>query len=390
MNKEELTPGKIRMARVGDFVEKTIGLEIEKHLEAPELEDGPEMHVWYRVSVPEGITGDGSEYHVYLKKAESDDLCIFLSGGGVAWNGYTAARPVTGAKVAAGLPNFYWNNLRPFTQLMNINTGITQIGNPANPFDSWNILVVAYATGDFHVGRNDFPYTAEDGSEQILHFHGHTNFLEAMKIARRFFPRPARLLIAGDSAGGFAVPAVTGTILEDFYPECTNVTLLSDSAQINYRNWRETAEHIWKSPAAVWQAIQGPNITVEWYRELYRVWGKRLRYLYAGSPRDFLLSSYENDVLTHQYTTDPKVQHQYFQRMQEMLTDLKKINPDFGFFIYNWPNLRMLMGGTVHTAVRHQRFFFRALPSGLTMAEWLGDAVNGNVYDVNLELMAGE
>ena len=117
MKTDAITPGRIRMAKVGDFVEKTIGMEVEKHLEAPDLIEEPEYQVWYRVSIPEGITADGSEYHVYLKKAESDDLCIFLSGGGVAWNGYTAARPVTGAKVAAGLPNFYWNNLRPFTQL---------------------------------------------------------------------------------------------------------------------------------------------------------------------------------------------------------------------------------------------------------------------------------
>ena len=59
-----------------------------------------------------------------LKRAQSDNLCVFLSGGGVAWNEYTAARPVTGGKVAAGLPNYYWNNLRPFTQIMNINIGI--------------------------------------------------------------------------------------------------------------------------------------------------------------------------------------------------------------------------------------------------------------------------
>ncbi len=388
MKTDAITPGRIRMAKVGDFVEKTIGMEVEKHLEAPDLIEEPEYQVWYRVSIPEGITADGSEYHVYLKKAESDDLCIFLSGGGVAWNGYTAARPVTGAKVAAGLPNFYWNNLRPFTQLMNINTGITQIGNPANPFDNWNMLVITYATGDFHVGRSDFPYTGEDGSEQILHFHGYTNFLEAMKVARHFFASPSRLLIAGDSAGGFAVPAVTPTILEDFYPECENVTLLSDSAQINYRNWRYTAENVWKSPERIWKAINGPNIAVEWYRELHRVWGKRLKYLYAGSPRDFLLSSYENDVLTHQYTTDTKVQHDYYLRMQDMLTQLKRIEPDFGIFIYNWPNLRMLLGGTVHTAVRHPRFYFRAMPSDMTMAEWLFDAVSGSVYDVNLELMS--
>jgi hypothetical protein len=46
----------------------------------------------------------------------------------------------------------------------------------------------------------------------------------------------------------------------------------------------------------------------------------------------------------------------------------------------------MPIGGTVHTAVRHKRFYFQT-PSGITMAKWLGDALEGKVYDVNMDLM---
>ena len=55
--------------------------------------------------------------------------------------------------VAAGAPNYYWNNLRPFTQFMNINIGITETDTARNPFDDWNFVVITYATGDFHVGQ---------------------------------------------------------------------------------------------------------------------------------------------------------------------------------------------------------------------------------------------
>ena len=184
MQKQNLTRNQITMEYIGDFVENRIGERIEKRYEAPVLEGTPKDQVWYRIPIPEGLSGDGSGYHIYLKKAESSHLCVFLSGGGVAWNEYTAARPVTGAKVAAGLPNYYWNNLRPFTQIMNINTGITELGNLRNPFDHWNMVVITYATGDFHVGDTDFPYTAEDGSQQILHFHGHINFQNAMRVGK--------------------------------------------------------------------------------------------------------------------------------------------------------------------------------------------------------------
>ncbi|MEE8886360.1 MAG: pectin acetylesterase-family hydrolase [Eubacteriales bacterium] len=374
------------LEKVGDAVDAAISRGIERHFEAPLLDGVPEPYTWYRITIPDGIAGDGSGYYIYIKTANSDHLCVFLSGGGVAWNGYMAARPVTGGKVAAGLPNYYWNNLRPMTQIMNINNGITEANNPENPFDDWNFVIITYATGDFHTGNSTFEYKDENGRRQILHFHGWKNLQKGLEKGKEFFPSPDQMLIAGDSAGAFAVPAVTAMILEDFYPECDNVTLLSDSGQLLYKNWRNTAEHVWKSPACVYEPIHTENITLDWYRNLYSIFGKRLRYLYAGSTRDYLLSAYYNDVVTHKYKTTPAVQERYFHQMQEMVRKLKELNPDFGIFVYRWQSLHLQVGGTVHTAVRHKRFYFRTA-GGRSMAEWLGDAVHGIIYDVNMEFL---
>lgn len=387
-NLKNALPAHPPLEKVGDAVDTAISIGIERHFEAPLLEGEPELYKWYRITIPEGIAGDGSGYFIYIKKAESSHLCVFLSGGGVAWNSYMAARPVTGGKVAAGLPNYYWNNLRPMTQIMNINGGITELNNPENPFDDWNFVIITYATGDFHTGNNDFCYRDENGQQQVLHFHGWKNLQAGLTKGKEYFPDPDKLLIAGDSAGAFAVPAVTGMILEDFYPETSDVTLLSDSGQLLYRNWRETTEKVWKSPACVYEPVRTDNITVDWYRNLYSVWGGRLRYLYAGSTRDYLLSAYYNDVITHKYKTTPAVQNRYYRHMQEMIRQLREINPAFGFFIYRWQSMSLQIGGTVHTAVRHKRFYIRTA-GGKSMAQWLGDAVNGMVYDVNMEFMNG-
>ena len=370
---------------VGTFVEDAIG-HLESRYEAPVPEGLLQEQVWYRIPLPDGLSGDGSEYHIYVKKAPSDRLCVFLSGGGMAWNAFTEARPVTGGKVAAGLPNYYWNNLRPFTQIMNIHTGITEIGNPKNPFDDWNFIVITYATGDLHIGDNDFPYTGEDGTEQVLHFPGHRNFRAAMQKARSLFPAPERLLIAGDSAGGFAVPALADEILKDYYPDCREVTLLSDSSQLYYRRWKTTARDVWKADPEKWECIRSNNLTVDWYRHLYGKYGDRLRYLYAGSVRDYLLSAYYNDVTHKVYSTDAEVQEQFFRQMRTMVRDLKKVTPAFGLFIYDFRNLRFLLGGTVHTAVRQKRFYFHG-HSGISMAEWLGEAEKGNIADAGLPLL---
>ena len=372
---------------LGDFVEYSIGKRIvDKDLIAPELPEKPEKKKWYRVIIPMGMSGDGSEYHIYVKIADPKKLCIFFSGGGVAYNEYTAARPITGGKVAADLPNYYWNNLRPFTQIMNIDMGIMNLKDKANPFKDWSIIDVAYATGDFHVGNSEFPYEGEDKEQHVLHFHGYINFLEAMGISKNLFKNPKKLLIAGNSAGAFAVPALTDEILRVWYPDVKDVTLLSDSALLLYSKWEHTAREVWKAPGPICDAIKSDNITLSWYRNLYSKYEEKLRYLYSSSTRDYVLSAYYNDVTNKTYKTDSDVQDAYYEQLKEMVKELKALTPGFGMYINNWTLPIVTKGGTVHTAVR-EPYFTRFTQDNVTMARWLHDAVDGKVYDVGMELL---
>ena len=388
LNRKNLKRGIVFASKVGDFVENSIGKVMEdKNKLADELPENPENMKWYRVSLDKGLSGDGSEYYIYVKKADQKKLCIFFSGGGVAWNEYTAARPVTGGKVAAGLPNYYWNNLRPFTQLMNINIGITDIASDKNPFKDWSFVVITYATGDFHVGNNDYPYKTEDGKDDILHFHGYVNFLESMKVAKELIPAPDKLLIAGNSAGAFAVPALAGEIIDDYYPNTRSITVFSDSGQLLYKNWRKTAKNIWRSKDCIWKSIHSDNITLDWYKELFRKYGDKIRYLYSSSDRDYLLSAYYNDIINKKYETDQDVQEDYYNQLIDMVHELKEITPAFGIFINNWKIPLITMGGTVHTSVR-ELHFTAFTQDGISMAKWLADAVDGKVYDVGMDLLS--
>lgn len=387
LNKSNFKRGIVFASKVGDFVEDRIGKAIEESsFKAENLPENPEKMKWYKVPIEKGMSGDGSEYHIYVKLADSDKLCIFLSGGGVAYNEYMAARPVTGGKVAAGLPNYYWNNLRPFTQIMNINVGITDIFTDKNPFKDWSFVVITYATGDFHVGNNDYPYTDEAGNENVLHFHGYVNFLESMKVAKSLFPNPKTMLIAGNSAGAFAVPALAGEIADNYYPKTRNITLFSDSGQLLYKHWKRTAKTIWQTRDDVWKSIHGENITLDWYKSLYEKYGNRFRYLYSSSIYDYLLSAYQNDIINKKYKTDQDVQEEYYQQLKVMVKELKSLNPEFGMFINEWKIPLITMGGTVHTSVREPHFLFFT-QDGITMAKWLCDACEGKVYDVGMELL---
>ncbi|MBQ4307187.1 MAG: pectin acetylesterase [Lachnospiraceae bacterium] len=415
-NRKALHNGIILLSHAGDRFEERISSHLSgSRFEAPVLtaDETPEPKKWYRVPLPLGLSGDGSEYHIYLKAGTTDKLVIFLSGGGVAWNEYTAARPATSGAVVSWQPNFYWNNLRPFTQLMNINVGITETDSARNPFDDWNFVVVTYSTGDLHVGNSTLEYklpkekTEKDagtgkasrsaepepgsgeqdsGRRRILHFHGHTNFTEAMKVAIRRFPNPSKLLIAGNSAGAFAVPALSGEIAEAWYPDCEDITLLSDSGQLLYSKWKHIVRETWNADPAFADPVHSDNITLDWFRSLCAKHGRRFRYLYASSTHDYLLSAYYNDVTKKTYRTDSDVQEAFYGQLVSMCAELREFCPDIHFFINNWKNVLYTKGGTVHTAVREPYFYIR-MNGGPTMAGWLADAVEGRLYDVGTELL---
>ncbi len=382
---------------LGDRAERMIGNVIEgTRLEAPELKvrpgldsgfEKPEMEprTWYRVPVEGGKTADGSKYHIYVRRGTSDHLCVFLSGGGIAWNQYTAAHPVTGGRVLAWQPNYYWSNLRPFTQIYNIGVGITDNNARRNPFESWNFVVITYATGDLHLGQNTFRYKDEQGEEQTLFFHGYENFMMSMRIGKTLFPEADKLLIAGESAGAFAVPALAEQIHQEFYPSCHDVTLFSDSALLLNKEWKKTAAEVWKIREGILKDIHGPNLTLDWYRAVYARRGSQYRYLYACSVRDYLLSAFYNDVCNKKYDTDEKMQSIFNRQLLHMVRDLKKITPDFGIYIYDWRRPVLYRGGTIHTMVRQPEFYLRrfGIPS---MAKWLSNAVDGNVTSVGLSL----
>ena len=388
-NKYNLHHGMTFAARAGDFVDTSLGNVIAAKYLAPELEGEPQIGSWYRIVLPDGISGDGSEYYIYIHKGSSDHLCVFFSGGGVAWDEYTAARPITGARRAMGLPNFYWDNLRPITQLMNINIGITETINPSNPFRDWNFVIITYATGDLHIGSNDFPYVSENGTPQVVHFRGHDNFQAAMRASLQYFPNADKLLIAGDSAGAFAVPALTDEILTDYYPAVTDITLFSDSGQLEYPKWQRTARDIWHAAPSLWQPLHTNNPTCDWYENLYRKYGDRLRYLYACSTHDYLLSAYYNDIVSKHYATNAEVRAVFNTQLRDTITRFKTMTPNSGIYLNNWKNLMVLYpglrGGTVHTAVRRPNFYSH-LNVNITMAQWLENAVNGDVADAGVKI----
>ena len=387
-NKENFGRGVAFACRVGDTLEEAAGSTIKKRDYVPVLEGEPMERRWYRVPLPEGLCADGSDYYIYIHKGTSRNLCLFFSGGGLAWNRFTAAHPTTAGKMLTRLPNYYWSNLRPVTQLMNVGLGITNTNSAHNPFYDWNFVIVTYATADLHIGNSSFSYLDEEGVERVLHFHGMKNVEEAMKKAACLFPDPEKILVAGNSAGAFEVAALSGYVKENYYPGCRDITVLSDSGQLVSNDWKHIARDLWNSPKELVDALEGKNPTLDWFRLLNKKHPGAFRCLYASSVFDFILSAYYNDLENRVFRTDEEVQQEFRAQLVQMVHELREINPQFGFFLNNWKIPGLTMGGTTHTSVR-ENYFTRFEEEGVTMSQWLSDAVYGNVYSVGMHYLKG-
>ena len=98
---------------------------------------------------------------------------------------------------------------------------------------------------------------------------------------------------------------------------------------------------------------------------------------------------YSNDITFKKYNTDSEVRDVFYHQLQEMTTDFKDMaKNNSGIFINEWKNLAViksgLRGGTCHTAVRMPNFYMKN-HTGVTMAQWLSDAVNGDIYDSGMD-----
>jgi hypothetical protein len=145
----------------------------------------------------------GDQYHVVVRDAQSDNLIIFLQGGGACWSTLCQATTTAGTTIP----------------------GLGILGRDAskNPVGDWNIVYAPYCDGSVFAGDNDM--TGPAGQE--WHFHGLANLTAAIDVAKSVFPNPKRILLAGTSAGGYGTLTGAG-VTRLLYPH-TQLDVFNDA-----------------------------------------------------------------------------------------------------------------------------------------------------------------
>lgn len=160
-----------------------------------EVQDG-NVSTWSFTA--EGRTGcmRGGPFQMSTRHMDSEDLVIFLQGGGACWTDFCLA--VTEAP--PGVPNV--DVLNP------------DLAN--NPVADWNVVYVPYCDGSMFTGDRDHD---EDGDGEADRLHrGLANISAALDVAKAQFPTPKRILFSGSSGGGFGAMLNT-PLVRHYYPD---------------------------------------------------------------------------------------------------------------------------------------------------------------------------
>ena len=361
------------------FVSKTMGKDL------PKLTGEPEIGKWYSVDVDDTVSSDGSKWQGYFRKGSENKVVLYFYGGGFSVNGYTAARSMD---VDGG---FY--NPRMNTELNVMTYAIKKwgIGNSEknNLFKDWTFIGVPYCNGDFHAGSIAKEYTALDGSTKTIHYEGYNNYRKLVtKLFRYIDNSPEQLLVTGSSAGGFGAAILADDAIS-LFNDPQDVTVHIDSSLLICENWHDVMVDEWNSPVAFSDAVISDNITLD---SLVALHNKRenVKILFDCSVRDYNLSMAQRFFDEGSQNDMPekigKAEGDRFQQLlKKMVNDMQEQIPYCG--IYIWDEEMQADGHlTVHTATG-TKIYFDGKSRNPSIAQWLENAVNGNVESFGLELL---
>lgn len=160
---------------------------------------------------------DGSPTGIGLLPGRSDKVLFYLSPGGACW-GSTACGP--------DILRAFGASAYTMVQLLASGT-IFDRTLAGNPFHDWTFVFVPYCTGDVHAGQSE----ASHGGVPWQH-RGWANLHAAVAATTGGLPRPAELVVAGSSAGGFGALAAYDLMRAEWDPAGgTSAMLLDDSGQ---------------------------------------------------------------------------------------------------------------------------------------------------------------
>lgn len=163
-----------------------LGEYLGRSVPAPTTE-GPWLRYDFSAQDEGPICLFGTPYRVYVRPGASDNVLVYLEGGGACWNDGNCFGS-TRAKIDA----------EPLLPMQILRAGVFAPTPQFNPFHDWNIVYVPYCDGSVFTGDN----VVDHPRGRVWH-RGLSNLSTGIDVLQANFPDPAKIVVSGSSAGGF-------------------------------------------------------------------------------------------------------------------------------------------------------------------------------------------
>lgn len=347
-------------------------------LQYPNLKENPQDGKWYRVTTSEMKTSEGDKYRAFFRKGTENNVMIYFAGGGVSINEEMAK-------------NDTYNTTEIFIdKLANITMNMGGLASEVegSPFENWSIILFPYATGDFHAGTGEFSYIDHDGKEKILYHNGYVNYTETMQkvMVLAGIDNPEAVVVTGYSAGGFATALLSDDIFTNYFPNAKSKNVLVDSSLLLHNDWHSIATDVWQTPIEISDKLVSNNLTLDCLSALYDKYGDGINLLFDSSTRDGDLAKVQNYFDTGVMDVTEEGADIYQQILKDTIPQFKEC----GVSLFIWDGVAWYddpRNMTAHTLIATPAVWFPFEHQEKSVAQWLDDAINGDLKDFGLDLI---
>jgi hypothetical protein len=195
---------------------------------------------------------NGSEYAMSTRDAGSEDLVIFLEGGGACWPGFPNCRQSANPTMS--------------------NLGILDANRSNNPVKDWNVAYLPYCDGGLHVSDIDSDNDGDGGIDWTQ--RGLHNLSASLDVAVMMFPSPRRIVLTGNSAGGFGTTYALA-LVRYLYPD-TKIEIVNDSGlgigQPGNPAYTQTLINDWNATAFIPESCDNDCLGEDGHSTEYLIW----------------------------------------------------------------------------------------------------------------------
>ncbi len=347
-------------------------------LQYPELKKNPTIGKWYRVSDSAMKHSEGGSYYALFKKGSGSGVLVYFAGGGVSVNEETARDDTYNTKLVR--PDMLAN------VTMNMGGLASDVEN--GPFQDWSMILFPYATGDFHAGTGEFKYVDKDGKEKTLYHNGYINYTAAMRKIMELagIGDPDKVVVTGYSAGGFAAALLADDVFTNYFPNAASKNVLADASLLLKDDWHDVAVNVWHTPTEISDKLVSNNLTLDCLKAMNEKYGDGIHLLFDSSTRDGDLAKVQNYFDNGMMEVDEAEADIYQQILTDTIPEFQEAN--VSLFIWDgipWYDDPRNM--TAHTIISTPVVWLPFEGQNKSVAEWLTDAIDGNLNDYGLDLV---